>query len=131
MTLQAASNWYMEETVATASPARLLTLLYDRLARDLGQARTALLAGRRDEADGKIDHAREILVELLTTLDGTVWAGAADLARIYAWMISQIIAARVQGDAAVLASVHQLVMQLAEAWHGAADAVDGRAAVTA
>ena len=35
MTLQAAQNWYMEETVATATPARLLCLLYDRLARDV------------------------------------------------------------------------------------------------
>src|SRR5437016_46082 len=56
MTLQAAQSWYLEETVATATPGRLLCLLYDRLARDIGQARAALLAGRRDEADGQIEH---------------------------------------------------------------------------
>lgn len=131
MTLQQAGNWYVEETVATASPARLLTLLYDKLAKDLGQARTALLAGRRPEGEDRIDHAREILLELMTTLDGGAWSGAADLARVYAWMTSQLIAARVSGDASLVATVHELVMELGQAWHGAAQAVDARAAASA
>jgi flagellar secretion chaperone FliS len=124
MTLQAAQSWYMEETVATATPSRLLCLLYDRLARDLGQARTALLAGRRDEADAKIEHACDIYTELLATLDGSVWAGAGDLARIYSWMVSQVIAAKVKGDAALVAPVHDLVMQLGSAWHEVADSME-------
>jgi flagellar protein FliS len=131
MTLQAAQTWYMEETVATATPARLLCLLYDRLARDLGQARTALLAGRRDEADVKIEHALDIYTELLTTLDPTAWAGAGDLARIYSWMVGQVIAAKVRGDATLVAPVHELVMQLGSAWHGAAETMDARTAATA
>jgi flagellar secretion chaperone FliS len=124
MTLQAAQTWYMEETVATATPSRLLCLLYDRLARDLGQARTALLAGRRDEADAKIEHACDIYTELLATLDGSVWPGAGDLARIYSWMVGQVIAAKVKGDAALVAPVHDLVMQLGSAWHEVADSME-------
>jgi flagellar protein FliS len=131
MTLQAAQTWYMEETVATATPARLLTLLYDRLARDLGQARTALLAGRRDEAEAKIDHACDIFTELLSTLDGGAWAGAGDLARIYSWMVGQIISARVKGDAALVGPVHELVMQLGSAWHEVAESLDDRTAASA
>jgi flagellar protein FliS len=131
MTLQAAQSWYVEETVATASPGRLLCLLYDRLARDLGQARTALLAGRRDEAEAKIDHACDIYAELLTTLNGNAWPGAGDLARIYSWMVGQVISARVKGDAALIGPVHELVLQLGQAWHEAAEALEGRTAVTA
>jgi flagellar protein FliS len=131
MTLQSAQTWYMEETVATATPARLLTLLYDRLARDLGQARAALLAGRGEEADVKIDHACDIFTELLSTLDGEVWAGAGDLARIYSWMVGQVISARVKGDAALIGPVHELVLQLGSAWHEVADSLDDRTAVTA
>jgi flagellar protein FliS len=131
MTLQDATSWYVQETVATATPSRLLCLLYDRLARDLGQARTALLAGRRDEAAAKIDHACDIFSELLTTLDGGVWPGAGDLARIYSWMVGQVIAARVQGDATLVAPVHELVMQLGSAWHEVSDSLEGKAAVTA
>jgi flagellar protein FliS len=124
MTLQNAENWYVGETVATASPAKLLTLLYDKLAKDLGVARSALLAGRRLDAEDRIDHAREILLELMTTLDGRAWEGAADLAQIYAWMTSQLIAARVQGDAAVVANVQSLVMELGAAWHAAAEKME-------
>jgi flagellar secretion chaperone FliS len=131
MTLQQAGTWYLEETVATASPAKLLTLLYDRLAKDLGQARTAMLASRHDEAEGKIDHAREILLELMTTLDAKAWDGAADLASIYAWMTAQLIAARVRHDAALIGPVHEMVMELGQAWHGAAESVDARAAASA
>ena len=122
--LQAASSWYLEETIATATPARLLCLLYDRLAKDLGQARTALRSDRPKDAEPKLEHAREIIVELLTTLEAG-WDGAGDLARIYAWMTSQIITAQVRNDAELLGTVHALVMQLGEAWHQAADALEG------
>jgi flagellar protein FliS len=124
--LTSATDWYLEETIATATPARLLTLLYDRLARDLAQGRASLLAGNRDEAGCRIVHAREILTELLATLDGEAWDGAADLARVYAWMLSQLVTAQVQADAAVVASVHELVVQLALTWHEAADVVEGK-----
>jgi flagellar protein FliS len=131
MTLQAAQTWYMEETVATATPARLLCLLYDRLARDLGQGRTALLAGRRDDAEAKLDHAVEIFTELVCTLDGTAWNGAGDLARIYSWMTSQVISAKVKGDASLVGPVHELVVQLGSAWHEVADSMETKAAVNA
>lgn len=131
MTLQQAQTWYLEETVATATPAKLLTLLYDRLARDLAQARTALASSRREDAQPKLDHACDIITELLTTLDGNTWPGAGDLARIYAWMVGQIIAAGIQGDAELLGTVHGLVLQLGSAWHEAADTLDPRAAVIA
>ena len=122
---QFAGAWYVDQSVATAAPTRLLTMLYDRFARDLGQARTALLAGRRDDAEGLIDHALDIITELLTSLDGTKWDGAGDLARIYAWMSSQLIGARIRGDAVVVATVHELVMELGTAWHDAADQLEG------
>ena len=122
---QLASAWYVDQTVTTATPAQLLTMLYDRLARDLGQARTALLAGRRDDADRLLEHAIEILTELLTSLDGTKWEGARDLARIYAWMSSQLIGARIRADGVVVATVHELVIELGTAWHDAADQLEG------
>ena len=38
---------YLAETVATATPARLLCLLYDRLVLDIVQGRDALVAAGR------------------------------------------------------------------------------------
>ena len=128
MTLQHAQAWYVEETVATATPARLLCMLYDRLARDIGQGRTAFLENRRADAEDRLEHAVDIITELLTTLDGKVWPGAGDLARIYAWMTGQILTARVKGDAEALTPVHTMVMDLGRSWHEAADALEAGAA---
>ena len=128
MTLQQASAFYVQETVATATPQRLLCLLFDRLARDIGQGRTALLECRRADAADRLDHGVAILTELLTTLDATKWDGAGDLARIYAWMTSQLIAAKVSGDPGTLGDVHKMVMDLGAAWHGAADTLEGKGA---
>ena len=125
MTLQHAQTWYVEETVATATPARLLCMLYDRLARDIGQGRTAFTENRRADAEDRLEHAVQIVTELLATLDGNAWPGAGDLARIYAWMTSQLIAARVKGDIEGLTAVHELVMQLGASWHEAAEALEG------
>jgi flagellar secretion chaperone FliS len=122
---QLASSWYVDQSVTTATPAQLLTMLYDRFARDLGQARTAMLAGREQDADGLIEHALDILTELLTSLDGTKWGGAGELARIYAWMSSQLIGARIRRDPVAVATVHELVMELGSAWHDAADQLEG------
>lgn len=131
MSLQDAQSHYLEETVLAASPARLVTLLFDRLGRDLGRAQPAMAHGRFDEAEGLIDHAREILVELLSTLDGSTWDGAADLARIYTWMLSELITARVRRDVAMVASVHRLVVDLGLGWHEASASADQQVAVSA
>lgn len=130
MSLHDARSYYLEEAVNGATPARLLTLLYDRLARDLARAQPAMAHGRFEESDALIDHAREILTELLATLDGS-WEGAADLARVYAWMVGELITARVRRDVAIVASVHRLVGELGGAWHAAAAALAGAQAAPA
>jgi flagellar secretion chaperone FliS len=118
--LAARNARYLEETVATAPPSKLLTLLYDRLVRDLDMGEKAIAADDRSSWVYAFDHAREILTELLTTLDAKVWGGAADLARIYSWMVSEIIAISIHGDATRVAPVRTMVEELRQAWHEAA-----------
>lgn len=131
MSLQNAQSHYLEETITAASPARLVTLLFDRLGRDLARAQPPMSHGRFDEAESLIDHAREILVELLSTLDGSAWDGAVDLARIYTWMLSELITARVRRDLTIVASVHKLVVEIGRGWHEAADSVEQKVSVPA
>lgn len=115
---------YLEEVVATASPARLLTMLYDRLARDLLSAETALGAGDRAAASASITHASDIVAELLATLDGAAWSGAAPLARLYAWVVSQLVRADVHGDIDAVVHCRGLVDELRLAWREAAGSLD-------
>ena len=55
---------YLAESVATASPARLVCMLYDRLVVDIVNGRDALLQQRYVEANKHLRHAQDIVLEL-------------------------------------------------------------------
>jgi flagellar protein FliS len=112
---------FLDESVATASPVRLLTMLYDRLLLDLTRAVDAQEVGDRDTANTQSLHAQEIILELAGSLrQDTGWGGAAELASLYTYLHSELVAANVNGDAGRTAAVRSLVEPLAEAWRTAA-----------
>ncbi len=93
---------YARDAVQTASPARLVTMLYDRLARDLDDAELAISTADHQAAHNALRHAQDILAELSVSLDATVWAGGAGLKRLYAWLMRELVAANVAKDASLL-----------------------------
>ena len=111
---------YASDDTATASPARLLTMLYDRLVTDLVSAEAAMLTKNFEAIGYRIGHAQEILLELHSTLDISVWPQGEALAQLYVWMITQLSDARIQLDTTKLAGVRKLVEPLRQAWHTAA-----------
>jgi flagellar protein FliS len=111
---------YLGDTVTTASPQRLLVMLYDRLALDLERAQTALMDGDRTEAGEQLQHAQEIVLELLSSLQVDVWEGGPRLAALYNWLITELITANVKGDANRVSSCRQVVEPLRDAWRQAA-----------
>lgn len=113
---------YLQDSVNTASPAKLLLMLYDRLVLDLMQAEQALRDGEREEAHDKIVHAEEIVIELRTSLDVDAWSGAPALANLYAWMLTELIGANIGRDAERVAAVRGLVEPLRDTWREAAAA---------
>lgn len=116
----AARNKFMANQVATASPAVLLTMLYDRLVLDLARAEAAQRENNRQVAHENLVHAQDIVTELLGTLDTSAWEGAPQLAALYGFMLTEMISANIQGDADRTATVRGLVEPLQEAWHAAA-----------
>jgi flagellar protein FliS len=131
MTSPALRSRYLTDSVSTASPARLLVMLYDRLVLDLAHAETALRGGDRESASTRVQHAQEIILELRASLDLTVWDGAANLAAIYDFLLTELIGANVAGDAGRIAVTKSLVEPLAEAWREAASMTTSAAAGTA
>jgi flagellar protein FliS len=114
---------YIEDAVATASPARLLLMLFDRLVVDLNRGEQALVAGDRAEANTHLQHAQDIVTELHVSLDLDAWDGAAGLAALYAFMGTELINANIRRDAAKVAEVRNLVEPLRDTWREAAMAV--------
>ena len=117
---QAARSRYAADAVSTASPARLLIMLYDRLLRDLVTAEEA--AGRGDLAtmSSELVHAQDIVLELRTSLDTTAWDGGQALADLYVFLHGELVTANVKKDAARIATCRSLVEPLRDAWRTAA-----------
>ncbi|MDP9417240.1 MAG: flagellar export chaperone FliS [Actinomycetota bacterium] len=128
-TQAAARSRYAGDAVSTASPARLLTMLYDRLARDLYQGEQAQRGGDRETANEMLLHAQDIVMELRSTLHVDAWQGAAGLSALYTFLISELMAANVAMDADRTASCAALVEPLRQAWHEAAAQTAGVAPV--
>ncbi len=111
---------FVGDSVATASPATLLTMLYDRLVLDLERAEQAQVSGDRATANVQLQHAQDIVAELLSSLDTTVWDGAAGLASVYRFLLVEMVGANVSSDAARTRSCRTLVEPLRDAWREAA-----------
>ena len=114
---------YLQESISTASPGKLLVMLYDRLVLDLAQGEEALRTGDRDMAAERITHAQEIILELRTTLDVDAWEGGPGLAALYGFLLTELIQANIKRNADQVASCRALIEPLRDAWRGAAGAV--------
>lgn len=124
-------NRYLDDTVATASPAKLLTMLYDRLVLDLERAETAQRAGDRAAAGPHLLHAQDIVSELAATLDVDAWQGARGLMSVYTYLLTELVGANVSCDPARTAACKGLVAPLRDAWHEAAAQLAAPSAVPA
>ena len=111
---------YLGDSVATASPQRILVMLYDRLVLDLERAEIALDTGDRTEAAAQIQHAQDIVFELRESLRIDAWEGGPRLAALYNWLISELVQANVKLDTNRISACRQVVEPLRDAWRQAA-----------
>jgi len=112
---------YASDATATASPARLLTMLYDRLVVDISMAHDAMLRGDIAVTGERTAHACEILLELHSTLDTQTWPEGESLAALYLWIVGELMQARVRNQPQRVADCRDLVIPLRDAWHQAAE----------
>jgi len=110
---------FTETMLTTASPARLLVMLYDRLHRDLVEAGDALGRGDWPAAHNRLVHAQDIVVELRAALDPDVWPAATQLRQLYGYVLDQLCAANIGKDPTKLATCLRVIEPLREAWHAA------------
>ena len=123
MNYTAVRTRYLDDAVTTASPAKLLTMLYDRLVLDLERAEAAQRAGDRAGGGTQLLHAQDIVSELAATLDVEAWEGGRRLMGLYTFLLTELVGANVSGDADRTAACRELVVPLRDAWHQAAGEV--------
>jgi flagellar protein FliS len=128
---QRAAGRYAGDSVATASPTRLLVMLYERLVLDLHRGEMAQRAGDRGAAATSLAHAPEIVAELLSSLDQNAWDGGPRLASVYTWLLKELSGAIVTDDADRTAACRACVEPLRDAWaQAASQAPAGRPVLT-
>jgi flagellar protein FliS len=121
-------NQYLEDSVLSAPPARLLTMLYDRLLLDLGRAETAQQAAQWPVASENLLHAQAIIAELISSLKTDTWDGADGLLGLYNYSFTALVNANIQRDPALTREAIELLEPLRQTWHEAAATVPAPAA---
>jgi flagellar protein FliS len=119
---------YTTDAVLSAPPARLLTMLYDRLLLDLGRAQYAQEAANWAVASENLLHAQAIVSELAATLKGDAWDGAADLLGIYNYGLQAMIGANIHRDVERTKECITLFEPLRQTWHEAAGTLPAQSA---
>jgi flagellar protein FliS len=111
---------YLQSSVETASPSKLLVMLYERLVLDCRRAVVAQEAGDHAVAHHNLLHAQDIVVELQSSLRPGVWDGSEALNSIYSHLMVQLVNANVRRDVSLTSHCLDLVVGLADAWREAA-----------
>lgn len=108
------------EAILSASPARLLTMLFDRLVLDLNRAEAAQQSQDWIAASDNLVHAQDIIAELASSLDMEAWDGAQGLQSLYTFATETLVNANIRRDPSLTRQAISLLEPLRQAWHEAA-----------
>jgi len=111
---------YMDASIATASPARLLVMLYERLVLDVQRGLDAQERQDLQESHRQLTHAQDIVMELHSSLKVDAFSGGQGLSSLYGYLHRQLVTANIRKDAAITAECLQIVTDLCETWRQAA-----------
>lgn len=106
---------YRNTAIETASPGKLLLMLYDGAIRNLDAARTAMINKDVENSHKHLLKAQDIILELMCTLNMD-YEIAKDLYRLYDFMYRHLIQANVRKDPEMVADVRELLAELRATW---------------
>ncbi|OQY09034.1 MAG: flagellar export chaperone FliS [Marinitoga sp. 4572_148] len=114
---QQANNKYVENMVKTASPAKLVELLYLNSIERLNRAINMINNKKIAEAHNQIVRVEDIIMELNLSLDmekgGEI---SKNLRALYNYMYRRLLEANLKKDTTILEEVKSLLNTLLEAW---------------
>lgn len=103
---------FLRDRVMTATPGQRVVMLYDRLVVDL---RLSIDACDGFEAQPHLGHAMLVVAELQASLDVSAGGPAENLARIYGYLLRELIEAR-GGPRDALPGLAAIVSELRDSW---------------
>lgn len=119
-----AQQRYREEAILSASPERLVTMMYDRLLLDVDRAIVAQNNQQWQAANELLQHAQSIVTQLTATLTDQ-WEGAGDLRALYSYLTTTLIQANIAHDVTLTEQCREHIIPLRDAFHQAAGSLVG------
>jgi flagellar protein FliS len=113
---------YRDREIQSASPSRLVVLVFDCALSNLMRARRAVQTGKIEERVDAVGKAREAIMELLVTLN--VEQGgelARNLQAIYAFILSELIDVARRPDGARIETIIKMITELRSAFESIAE----------
>lgn len=113
----------IETSVATASPHRLILMLFDGAVLAVAKAENAMTEGRIADKGQAISRAIDIIANgLRASLNFDAGDELADrLAALYDYLLARLLHANLHNDLAALAEVTRLLTEIKTAWEEIAD----------
>lgn len=110
-----AANYYKQNSVNTASPARLTLMLYDGAVKFCNIALESIDENDISKANTNIIKAEKIIVELRSTLD-MKYPVAKDFDRVYDYIYRRLVEANVKKDKEALQEALKHIKTMRETW---------------
>lgn len=108
---------YLEVQVQTATPEKLVTMLYDGAIRFMRQGKMYLNNKEYEKANASLLRAQDIFYELIAGLDEEAGGEIAkNLHQLYDFMIATLVEANIHKDVEKVETVITLVTDLRQTW---------------
>lgn len=111
-------NVYLQNQILTASPKKLVSLLYEGAIKNLKLAKIHIQKENFSEAHQSLIKYQDIVEELQRTLDfeegGDI---ASDLDALYSFLLMQGMTANIQKDVTIIDTSVNLLEELLETWN--------------
>lgn len=106
---------YQQNSVTTASPGELTSMLYNGCLKFIGKAKIAIESNQIEERNSNIQKAQNIVRELMVTLNMD-YDISKNMLSIYEYMNSRLTEANIKNDLVALSEVEDLTIQFRDTW---------------
>ena len=108
---------YETNNIKTASPKKLVVMLYEGAIKFCRLAEIAINENSIEKRNENLKRAEDIITELQITLNHDVGEIADKLEMLYAYMLSELIQSNINNDVTKVIFVRSMLTELKEAWN--------------
>ena len=106
---------YQQNAVISATPEELVTMLYNRLIKDIKVAIMAVQKSNIEAANKAILHAQDILIHLMGTLNTQIEVGNS-MMLMYDYMNRRLAEANIKKDREILQEIQSYAEEIKDTW---------------